>query len=289
MAVAAPASAAPAPAQPEISIDFRLPANNGLHAHLTNPKKLQLEIRRKGRLVVYEAPGEVTETGVKARFGTLGSIDVSFEPTKVVKENPPKGCSGEPSTLSDGFFVGRIEFTGERKYVRIDASRAKGTMDVMRQWGWHCRRQPATQIGQRGADGLASRPLLRGRGTEGTAALTLFDRRHKRFFAAYGFHGPRGRGGSVFVGAALERRERMRITRATVAQAGSGAFSFDLAAGTATVRPPLPFTGHGTFKRRAHGPGLWQSTIRVPLLGAGPLSVRGGDYRASLKKSLPGD
>ncbi|HWB69154.1 MAG TPA: hypothetical protein VG518_04190, partial [Solirubrobacterales bacterium] len=57
MAVAAPASAAPAPAQPEISIDFRLPANNGLHAHLTNPKKLQLEIRRKGRLVVYEAPG----------------------------------------------------------------------------------------------------------------------------------------------------------------------------------------------------------------------------------------
>jgi hypothetical protein len=67
----------------------------------------------------------------------------------------------------------------------------------------------------------------------------------------------------------------MEIARATFASAAASAFVFDYEAGTATLRPPQPFSGHATFRRRPHADNLWRSTIRVPLLGADPLRPGG--------------
>ncbi|MGN6815767.1 MAG: hypothetical protein ACTHK3_06750 [Solirubrobacterales bacterium] len=290
-----PASVAAAPAvdavsrSPSVDIEFALAANNGLYAQVANYEQVTLEIKRKGRFATYEVPGEVTETGMKAQFGALGRIDVTFEPTETRTEEPPKGCTGKPTTMSDGFFVGTIEFTGERQYVRIAQTRAKGTLSVWRESEWQC---PGRK-GPRHPHVVAARPSVAGppgrsKVEKEPASLVALSRRCHCVFAAFAERDRKGRGPSAFVGAEFEKREGMEITRATTANAGASAFVFDHKTGTASVRPPQPFTGHATFKRRPHKRDLWRSTIRVPLLGAAPLSARGPDFRARLVRALPG-
>ncbi len=270
-------------------IEMDIPANNGLRAHLeTSSEGITLELRRKGRLVSYRVQGEATELGLKAQFGQLGRIDVAFEPTEMHTEEPPKGCSGPPSRWGDGRFVGAIEFTGERGYVRIDASRVKGTIDVPREADWRCRTNPRS-VRQLGAPQFPT-PPRREQSEAGAevATLSAIDAQCLCYFAAFAVpdrkHRPRS-----FYGSRFEGREGMEISRTTFADARAATFVFDHATGTATVRPPRPFSGHGTFKRRPNAGNLWTSTIRVPLLGADPLSIRGHGYRARLVRALPGD
>jgi hypothetical protein len=271
-----------------VEVQLVLPANHGLRATVANYEEITLEIERKGRLVTYEVPGEVTETGLKVRFGELGLIDVTFEPTKTRTDEPPKGCKGKPSTLSEGLFVGTIEFTGEREYVRIDAAQAKGELNAWRESEWRC---PSHKRSRR-THSVPQPPTLRSRqqseAKKQPATLAVASRRCNCFFAAFAERGRRGRGPTTFVGAQFEEREGMEISRVTSANAGPSAFVFDHAAGTAKVHPPRPFSGNGTFKRRPHGRDLWRSTIQVPLLGAEPLRVGGRGFRAGLVRALPG-
>jgi hypothetical protein len=72
------------PASPEtgtfVKVELGLKASNGLRAQLetADDETVTLELRRKGHLVSYEAQGEVTEEGLKVRFGRLGLVDAAF-------------------------------------------------------------------------------------------------------------------------------------------------------------------------------------------------------------------
>jgi len=276
------------------SIEFGLPTNNGLHGHIeTSSEGITLEIADRHHFVTYRAQGEATEAGLKVQFGDLGLIDVAFTPTKTRKEEPPKGCTGPPSTSSDGVFAGTIDFTGEREYVRIEATEVRGWLAVYRESEWKCRRHK-----RRMPAGFASRSTVVqrrsvSRGKTATnrkepAALTAIDRHCACMLAAFGEHDRRGRGQSYFFGLKAEETEGMEITRVTYARAGANAFVFDHKAGTARLRPPRPFSGVGTFKRRPHSRDLWRGAIEVPLLGADPLSVRAPAYRVRLVRARPG-
>jgi hypothetical protein len=290
--VAAPVAASPASKSvthfPAVDIEFGLPANNGLHVHVANYEKITLEIERKGRLVTYEVPGEVTETGLKAQFGQLGLIDVTFKPTKTRTDQPPKGCKGRPSTLSEGLFVGTIKFTGEREYVQIDATQAKGMLNIWRESEWRCHRHRGPIRIHRAQRPPALRSRQQSEAEKEPATLAAASRRCNCFFVAVAERDRRGRGPSAFFGAQFEEREGMEISRVTSAEAGASTFVFDHAAGTAKVHPPQPFTGDGIFKRRPHGRDLWRSTIQVPLLGADPLRLGDTGFRASLVRELLG-
>jgi hypothetical protein len=285
---AVPAGVAPAASSKTEAtawVEFTLRANRGLHAKLeASNGEISLEIRRKGRLVSYRVEGEATEAGLKAQFGDLGLIDVTFRPTETLSTSePPKRCEGEPWTRSEGFFVGTIEFTGEREYVRIEASRAKGLMTVYPEWQCDLRKGP---IRNRSApQGLARDS----RAEEEPATLSAFSRRCRCGFTAVGARYRNGRGRSIFLGVKVESREGMEIGRLTIAYAGASTFAFDHAAGTATVHPPPPFSGHATFKRRPRGRDLWRSTIRAPLLGVDPVSPRGPSFRTVLRREYPFD
>ncbi len=289
---AAPVAASPAanPEDQSASVELDLPANNGLHAHLeTFNGEVKLEIERKGHFVSYEVQGESTEARLKAQFGKLGLIDVAFEPTKTRTDKLPKGCEGRPSTFSEGLFIGTIEFTGEREYVRIEAAQVKGTMSVWRESEWQCPRHKRP-IRLQGAPRLSTlSPRQQSDAEKEPTSLGAIDYRCLCFFAAYAVRDRRGRGPTTFVGTKLEEREGVKINRVTSAKAGASAFVFDHAAGTARVHPPRPFSGNATFKRRPHRRDLWRSTIQVPLLGADPLSIRGRGFRAALVRELPGD
>jgi hypothetical protein len=226
----------------------------------------------------------VTEAGIKARFGKLGLIDVTFEPTET-REDSPRGCTGPPSTLSEGVFVGTIQFAGEGGYVQVEETRVKGTLDVWRESEWKCPHHKQPQAPHVSALRTRKAP----EGEKEPASLFAYRRGCGCFFGAYAERSRRGKGPTFFIGAEVEKREGMEITRVTYAKARPSRFVFDHAAGTATVRPPQPFSGHGTFRRRPHGRDLWRNTVRVPLLGAESLDLRGPGSHAHLTREFPGD
>lgn len=291
LAIAALLTAAPAataavsPEEQPASIELDLPANNGMEATLeADDGEITLEIGNRRSRVYYEVKGEGTEAGLKAQFGKLGLIDVTFKPTKTVDEaEPPKKCQGEPRTNRKGLFIGTIQFTGERDYVRIERTQVKGTMEVNPDW--ECREPKGSN---RLRDALSLSALgLREKSKPEEAMLQASNPRCRCSFMALALREGKGREASIFYGAKLENREGMRIARLTAAVRAS-MFVFDHKAGTARVDPPAPFTGSATFKRRK-GRNLWRSTLRVPLLGAAPLSLRGRGFRASLRSELFGD
>jgi hypothetical protein len=257
-----------------VFLELELQASNGLYAHLeaTPDEMVTLELRREGQFVSYEVQGEVTETGLKVRFGRLGLIDVAFTPTTTLDSTEPsKGCTGAPRTLREGVFTGTIDFTGERNYVRIEGQ-AEGSMSVLPEW--RCLDEPTPFAGTsrllaRDSDELSEH-----------ASLYAASRRCSCLFSAR-----RGRKGrqkrSVFYGVKEERREGMEIYRVTQAFGAPSAFAFDLAAGTLTLRPPQPMSGRAILRARP-GQDLWRSTIRVPLLGAEPLRTGGPGFGAIL-------
>lgn len=265
-----------------VRVELVLEASNGLQARLeTSEKKLAtLTLSRSDHRgisqVTYSTRAKVTQEGLEVRFGKLGLIDVAFVPTTILSSTEPsEGCTGEPRTLREGIFAGTIEFTGEREYVRIEGPQAEGSMSVISQWECPEAEDLAPFAGRPRA--LA---LRRAKNEAESVSLYAAQRRCSCLFGASVHRRNRG-GRSLFYGATAEHREGMEIERVTVVRAGAGAFVFDHAAGTATLRPPLPLRGHAIFKERP-GRDLWRSTIRVPLLGAGPLRTGRPGFQAVL-------
>jgi hypothetical protein len=266
---------------PMVRVAFALQASNGLHAHLENSQKgiVTLELRKKGQLVTYEAPGEATEAGLKVRFGRLGLIDVAFTPTKTLNSTAPgEGCTGAPRTLREGVFAGTIDFTGERGFVGIEGPRTRGSMSVISEWT--CPEAEATNpyAGMAGPSKSASAD----EGGNGESATLQATRRGCSCYLIAQVSHHRGSTKSVFYGVKLEKREGMKIVRSTLVRAPASAFKLDGADGPATLRPPSPLSGQASFEPRSHGRGVWRSTIRVPLLGADPIDTGAPGFVALL-------
>ncbi|HEY5708706.1 MAG TPA: hypothetical protein VIS51_04865 [Solirubrobacterales bacterium] len=279
---AAPAPAASPGAGTIVSVELALEASNGLQARLeaSGDETVILKVGRKGpgvsfSGVTYQVKGEVTEAGLKARFGRLGLIDVAFTPTTTLSSTEPsEGCVGEPRTLREGIFTGTIDFTGEQEYVRIEGQ-AEGSMSVIPEWQCPDSEEPMPFA-------RASEPLAQSsRKKRESATLYAANRRCSCLFAAAVHRRYRG-GRSLFYLMQEERHEGMEILRATLAKGGPTAFDFDHVAGAATVHPPPPFSGHASFRDRPHGRDLWRSTIRGPLLGVGSVSLFGPGFGAIL-------
>jgi hypothetical protein len=265
-----------------VTVGLELRASNGLRAKLetANDEMVTLEVGRKGRGkshlgVSYEVQRKVTEAGFRARFGRLGLVDVAFTPSRTLDSTEPsEGCAGAPRTLREGTFAGTIDFTGEQEYVRIEGP-AEGWMSVIPEWSCPDIEEPMPFAS-------ASGPLARDSGKKREAA-TLYagSRRCACLFVAAVHRRYRG-GRSLFYLVQEERREGMEIIRATRAKGGPTAIDFDHDAGTATVHPPPPFSGHASFRARPHGRALWRSTLRGPLLGVGSVGIFGPGSEAIL-------
>jgi len=256
-------------------VEFDLATSNGFKAHLeTSEKKVAtLTLLSKTQVVNYRTKATVTEGGLKVRFGRLGLIDVAFTPTTILNSTEPgEGCTGKPRTLREGTFAGTIEFRGERGYAQIEAPQVEGSMSVIPPW--ECPEAESLAPFSNASPLTVLRPRARGK------AASLYVRApHCSCLFVATVNGHRGR--SSFYGARVERREGMEIGRVTSVEGGPGAFVFDHAAGTATLRPPRPLRGRATFEERP-GRDLWRSTITVPLPGADPLRADGSGFQATL-------
>ena len=274
--VALPAQAVPLTPQAKAvaRVEFDLPASNGFEAHLETSEKgvATLMLLSKTQAITYRARARVTEGGLTVRFGRLGLIDVTFTPTTILNSTEPgEGCTGKPRTLREGIFAGTIEFRGERGYAQIEVPQVEGSISVTPPW------ECAEPEGLAPFASTSPIAALRPGGGRQTASLYVRAPHCSCLFVATV---NRHQGESTFYGARVEKREGMQIGRVTTVEGGPGAFVFDREAGTATLRPPLPFRGRAAFEERP-GRDLWRSTIRVPLAGAKPLCTNGSGFRAT--------
>lgn len=282
------------PVEPEAHsayTSFKLVTDRGLQVHVEgHDGRARIGVRREGRrggsFVFYEVEGDSTEAGLKAQFGQFGLIDVAFMPTKTRHTvEPPKGCEGEPSTYREGVFSGTIHFAGEREYMRVDATRVEGKMNILRESEWQC--PNGSRRLKRAAGPTVSSPRKQSREKE--AFLTVGSARCSCVLLVSAVRDRDGRGPTGFLAVQREDREGIEIARGTYTEVGPSAFAFDYATGIARVHPPRPFSGDATFKRRPQGPNLWRSTIRVPFLGVGSVSIGGRNSLAILHRHIPYD
>jgi hypothetical protein len=210
---------------------------------------------------------------VTAQFGSLGELDYRFTP----KRNGSVDCDYDTEE-GDAVFEGTFVFTGENGYVHIEAPGAEGTFRI----------DPApTNCAQKR---LARRvvpysPTYSGEGATLEAGTGSWAKGRPREVNVFDL-GKKGQH-QVVVDAFLgEKREGMSVARGVQLIAGSGAFRWDLEKGTATLRPPKPFTGSATFTRRSKGrPGTWKGSLGMPILGGEPVELAGGEFRAFIQKA----
>jgi hypothetical protein len=282
-AAAQPALAAGPAAPDHARVTISLKASDGLSARLENDDdRVTLTVTGHRQYVSYDVRGEVSSEGVEARFGELGEISVGFRPTRTLESTGPfSGCQGEPWTTKRGLFTGTIRFQGERGYVEVESTRARGTMELTPEWKCREGRRP-------GPAAAASRDFEADEeGDVATLTASLADPR--RLFGAFAIRDPLHRDYTLFSAAAVEPGEGMRIVRGAYATSRSPAFLFDHERGTAAISPPAPFRGGASFRRDPHGRDIWGGTLRVPLLGADTVALTGPRFEAGLRRDFPGD
>ncbi len=235
--------------------------------------------QRVGTGVSYSSPGHIDGTRVRARFGGLGLVDVSFEQEgETVDRPPPPSCEGAPKTIRSGSFVGTIRFDGERGFSTVDASRSSGTLKTVPEWT--CPRPGRRRRGEAVASIDTSPAVLEARGDQPAGRVGL------RAVAA---HEEDGRDSLLFSAGRSEARPRLRIERYAYAfSSRGGAFEFDQGLSWATLAPPPPFDGSATFTRDADG-SHWIGSLTVDLPGAGPVHLAGEDFSTRLHRGRPED
>lgn len=289
MATGAEAGSA-APARSTTSVEFKLAAGHGFHASVeTYRRQVTLLVVRRHRFASYSVGGQISESGaVEARFGQLGQISVAFEPDDPV----PDPCA--PG--DEGVFVGTIRFSGERNYLKLDAERARGIAYIPRDTTGCEAKTPGVVpevLGGRRLNALrridSDAPAGRKAGKADTATLGATARHGGRFFIALGVRGGGSRNATYFAGGLAERRRGMQVVRGASTPARAGTFVFDPSLTSATVRPPGPFRGKATYRRKPGGPTSWTGSLIVPILGGDIIRLAGPGMTAKMVHRTPSD
>jgi hypothetical protein len=281
--VAVPALAAGAGREVERELDFSLEvkgfAGEVFVSNNDGDVNATLILSRGRQVAYYTTPAKVTAERVTARFGGLGELDYRFAP----KPNGGVDCTGAEE--GEAVFEGTFNFTGENSYVRIESDHAEGSFRIYPE-PKSCVQHRLARLVQRavpyhpfysdeGAT-LGARAGSRAKGR--MREVDVFDdgRRGSHKVVLYAFLG--------------EEREGVAVARGVQMAAGSGAFRWDLEKGTATLRPPAPFTGSATFTRHGNdGHGTWKGSLGMPIFGGESVKLAGGAFRAFIHKGVPQD
>jgi hypothetical protein len=270
-------------AERELSIEmhvggFRIKVDGG---ELRGRQNVDLFVSRRRQYAQYVVPAEITDSTIKAKFGSLGEIDYSFAPQGSANLECP-GAGG-----SEVNFTGTFNFTGENGYIHIDADHAAGTYSLFP--------EPST-CGTQRAEGAATSPRAApyqpyvGEGaTLGATTLAKTTNGSRRLRALTVSRGEATKETQTSVSGLLAELDHgVSILRGVTIMAPARAFEWDYAEGTATVSPPAPFSGTATFIRRADGWKAFTGSLRMPILGiAKPVSMAGGAFHATLHRGVP--
>jgi len=237
-------------------------------------------VRAKGpQVAYYSVPAKVTAERVTAKFGAFGELDYNFRP----KGSGSAECLGASDTENEAELEGTFRGTGENEYVHVEADHVDGTVHL-----YPVPKQCAQS--RRARRVVPYHPSYSDKGaTLQARAVSLGGQPEAREVSVYdgGGRGPHKIVISAYLG---ERQEGVDIARGVQMAAPSSAFNWNLDAGTASLRPPAPFTGSAKFTRRGgNGHGTWTGSLTMPILGGEPVAVAGTEFSAYMHKGVPQD
>jgi hypothetical protein len=255
---------------------FSARASNGYSIQVEGSgRRVTLSAAGPAGTATYRVPGRVSTGGIAANFGKRGRVDVRFKPSRRKKvETPPNRCRGKARVTRWGVFVGTIRFAGERGYTRLRRSRAPGRTRTISRW----RCKPRKNSGADKPPGVFEQD-------DGGSDLIVLEVSNRQNGLEVGAISAPVQGGEAvsLVAAGLdERRKRMRISRFALEFVEEEAFVVDDALTTATLAPPPPFAGVGTFQRGADASRIWSGSLSVMLPGTPRISLVGPSYRTRL-------
>ncbi|MGH2936738.1 MAG: hypothetical protein ACRDPE_01295 [Solirubrobacterales bacterium] len=225
-----------------------------------------LSISRDGLTSAYQVPALITDDSLAAKFGAFGELNFHFGPKKGARK-----CLGELT------FTGNFTFTGENEYIHIDADEAEGG-----KVGGEFEGCIGSEEEEGGLIAVAEEVHLEaiaGSFERGTGRRVTVDEWQAR-----------GVRPTVIISASqIEEKEGMRIARGATLRTRAGSFRHNPKAGTATLKPPAPFTGWARLTPGRGGRGIWEGTLRVPTLEGRPIELTGPAFRARFLREEPFD
>jgi hypothetical protein len=212
--------------------------------------------------VTYAAPAAVMRRTIDADLGKLGRISVTRVPTGRTK-TVRWGCKpGKTKRVGAERYKGTIEFHGEEGFADVSAGSAPldpNPCGVGEEGG----RPPGKALP--GARLHAEKERIDEYGFDFNALQNRPDTRTE-------------------VGAEVEEHHgEMEIHRATWTWASADVLRYDRRLRTATVRPPAPFSGRGSFRVGARSRSLWTGNLTVDLPGRSDVPLTGPGFLASLE------
>jgi hypothetical protein len=265
--------------------EVALPASNGYRVTVVAKtgnatagpaaREVRLIAERGDQDIEYLTHGTVTATSIQASFGRFGKVSLHFHPSGgAIRIASAKGCSvsGPPAVRArPGTFTGTARFSGEGRYTEVFSGNGGGApgAQLTRTLGLSCK---SFSIGSRAGDPVD----LTARASTGDGRIEFAASTSRpRGTAASG--GPYGFSASV-----LEKSEGVSIVHAVTASGPADDFTFDSGLTSATLTPPAPFTGSGTYARNADGSTSWLGTIAVPFSGVGVIPLTGPTFEGQL-------
>ena len=219
----------------------------------------------------YSVAARTDRTGVLARFGRLGRVDLDFEPTgQPTEQKSGPFCQGGPQLTWEGVYTGTVQLQGRYGFRAIhDRSfTRKGTFSHTPRWVCHLPDEPTSPALGGGNGVLFWAGSCDGRG------LSVQSERPRA-------GGTEQRSISYSAYASL-REGRVQIQQDITVPAAPKTFSFDEALTTATVSPPAPFRGTGTLAREADGTTTWSGSLSATILGR-QVSLAGPGFKSGLE------
>jgi hypothetical protein len=229
-------------------------------------------------VTAYVARGTVTPHRITASFGKLGEVDVRFRPSgKVAESDSRKRCRGVDHFTSQlGVFVGGIRFSGEKDYVAFRSHRAKGRIRTPLRL--HCAssrfRAPAR---------LLARPV----GQQPSFIPTFLEATDRHGVASTELAMFRAGKTTLFLAITEEGLGSMaRLRYALTTAPSKKVFTVNDALTSASIDPPRPFHGRGTYRAAADGTTSWSGSLSVSLPGAPRLPLTGSEFKATLESGF---
>jgi hypothetical protein len=268
IAAAVPVAAATLP----VPAGFRLSASNGysISALAFDGEQrgeddgvlLFVGQKDQGVLYVVRKGVAVTESTVFAPLGKLGSIDLHFVPTGKPRTETSV-CGQQSPEFDSGFYEGRFDFEGEEGYTKVHRARVRGEVRLE-------------------ASLICATIIEEGVGGHSPGAQLQVRRRSHRGGVEFEATKNSPSRPARFHASVREWREGLAIERQVSAEAGAGAFEFDVPAQKATLQPPSPFTGSARFLRGDDGRGRLQGSLVADFPGRSGVSL--GASRGSLQR-----
>lgn len=238
--------------------------------------EVDLRFRQRGSSAEYTVPAKISSDGFRARFGRLGEMSVRIASAGRVKPTVVSEiCKREKATKQRVVFEGRIRFRGEHGFTRLRLHHARGT--VTRTLRQSCLINFPANGGGHGAGGIGQPTLLE---------ANWHGKRSELDFSA---GTASGISAAFFSAARAEIREPMVVIRTVSDRAAkANTFSFDAALASATVMPPAPFSGQGTYSAPAGGgSGSWSGPLEVDFPGRPHTHLAGARFSATLSHGDP--